>query len=108
MADAASNPKDQQPLDLTCKDSDKNYDMCPPRSGHSHLDAAHHEKRRKDQNRCAAQSYRKRQRDLGSELEAQYEALQTRNRSLAAECHRLEQSVEGMRQVLKNEPPAIY
>ena len=101
MADAASNPKDQQPLDLTCKDSDENNDMCPPRSGHSgRLDmTAHHEKRRKDQNRCAAQSYRKRQRDLGSDLEAQYEALQTRNRSLAAECHRLEQSVEGMRQV---------
>jgi len=64
------------------------------------MDSAQHERRRKDQNRCAAQSYRKRQRDLGSSLEAQYEALRTRNTQLAAECHRLEQSVEGMRQVL--------
>ena len=66
------------------------------------MDSAQHERRRKDQNRCAAQSYRKRQRDLGSSLEAQYEALRTRNTQLAAECHRLEQSVEGMRQVMNN------
>ena len=50
--------------------------------------------------RCAALSYRKRQRDMASTLEFEYEAVRKRNVYLVGECQALERNVQQMKIML--------
>jgi len=103
MAAAVSD----KPLDLSLKSSDAlaNHNLEVGTITNSNDNTLDGNAKRKDQNRAAAQSYRKRQRDMGSDLEAEYTFLQDGNKTLTEECRRLEQSVVGMRAVLATVPP---
>lgn len=92
----------QHPLDLSCKNNAANghMDDMTRQNDNSALDMSSRAQKRKDQNRCAALSYRKRQRDMASTLEFEYEAVRKRNVYLVGECQALERNVQQMKIML--------